>query len=83
MAAVSAAVKLPCWKMSSTIGAASTMRPSVAGTFSASIRPIAEAIVDRILTMSDSAASRDNAGVDAAAIDTPKRPIGRYMMRTA
>ncbi len=83
MASVSAAVKRPCSKMSATIGAARTISPTVAGTFSTSISPIAEATVDRMRATSPPAASRASAGVDAAAIDTPNKPIGRYITRKA
>ena len=50
VAAESAAVKLPCSKMSAMIGVASASRPIVAGTLSISISPIADATVLRIPT---------------------------------
>ncbi len=55
----------------------------MAGTFSVSISAIAEASVDRIRAVSAVAASRDIAGAVAVAIETPKRPIGKYMTRNA
>ena len=69
--------------MTATIGCASTIRPTVAGTFSSSINEIAPASVERMRAKLPSATNRDTAGVDAAAIDTPNRPIGRYISRNA
>ena len=76
-------MKLPRSKITRTIGSASTISPSVAGTFKVSISATAEARVERIRGASAVAASRDIAGVVAVAIDTPKRPIGKYINRKA
>ena len=65
------------------MGSASTTSPKVAGTFSVSISATAEASVERIRAVSSVAARRDIAGVVAVAIETPKRPIGKYITRKA
>ena len=83
MAAVSAAVNASRSKSSCTIGVASTARPIVAGTLSISISDSPSATVVRIAADSLAATCRDTAGMIAVAIDTPNRPIGRYIRRNA
>ena len=80
---MSAGAKLPRSKMTCTIGSASTINPTSAGTISISIMRSASAIVRRIPSASFSAACRETAGNVAVAIDTPNRPIGTYISRKA
>ena len=51
--------------------------------FRNSIRPNAFASVERIRPKSCSATIREMAGVAAVAIETPNKPIGRYISRKA
>ena len=51
--------------------------------FRNSIRPSAFASVERIRAKSCSATIREMAGVAAVAIETPNKPIGRYISRNA
>ena len=59
------------------------MRPAVAGTFSISIMRRPADTVSRTSATIARAACRDSVGSAAVAIDTPNRPIGRYMSRNA
>ena len=59
------------------------MRPTVAGTFSTSISDSPSASVERTAAVSSRAACRETAGTVAVAIETPKRPVGRYISRNA
>jgi hypothetical protein len=59
------------------------MRPTVAGTFNISINPRPSDSVRFTDASSWEAICRDTAGSTAVAIDTPKRPIGRYISRKA
>ena len=83
MAAVSSGVNARRSKMTRTIGDASAIRPTVAGTFNIIISVIPSAIVRRMPARSFCAACRDTAGIAAVAIDTPNSPIGRYIRRNA
>jgi hypothetical protein len=65
------------------MGVASTISPTVAGRFSISISDRPSAIVPRALVSSSAVTCLDTAGSTAVAIDTPKRPIGRYIKRKA
>jgi hypothetical protein len=69
--------------MSATIGDARTIRPTAAGIVSISIMRSALEIVCRTPANSDCAAYRDTAGSVAVAIETPNRPMGRYMSLNA
>ena len=70
-------------KSGSRSAPASTIKPSVAGNVEHEHQSDCGPDGVRIVDMSDKAASRDKAGVEAAAIDTPNRPIGRYISRNA
>ena len=65
------------------MGSASTISPTIAGTPSMSIMRRALETVRRMPSGSFSAAERATAGSVAVAIETPNRPIGRYMSRNA
>ena len=65
------------------IGPARHMSPNVAGTFSISIIRSACETSLRTPCMSSAAAWRVMPGIAAVAIDTPNRPIGRYIKRNA
>ena len=80
---MSAGVDCPRSKITETIGAASTIRPTVAGTLSISIIRRLLEMVARMPRASAWAAKLEIAGTAAVAIDTPKRPIGRYISRNA
>ena len=83
VAAVSAGVNRPRSSSSDTIGRASTIRPTVAGTFSISIMRSPLEIVRRIAPASAATAWRAMSGSAAVAIEMPKSPIGRYISLNA
>ena len=65
------------------MGVDKTIKPNVAGTFSISIIAMPRDTVRRIPSTSPSAACRETAGSTAVPIDTPNRPIGKYISRNA
>ena len=65
------------------MGRPRTINPTIAGTFSMSIMRIARETVSRMPVSSSRAACCETVGKAAVAIETPKSPIGKYMIRKA